>query len=106
MTFIQPNKNSGILNKILAVLVVAMVFGGISIVVLYNKVVNLNHGVGELKAEFVALQSENAESQDKIFKLLDVGNDSAVLAADYKLVEDKNPEYLEINSKWYYASGR
>jgi len=105
MTFIQPNKNSSIFNKVLAVLVVCLILDGVSLVVLYNRTVNFNHGTAEMKAEFSTLQSQNADFKDKIFKLLNVGRDSAV-SGDHKLIEDKNPQYLEINSKWSYASGQ
>ncbi len=111
MTFIQPNKNSGILNKILAVLVICSVFSGAALVVLYNRIVNFDHGLDKAKAELASLQSQNADAKDKIFELLDTDKDSAALK-DYGLVEDKNPQYLEISSKdensqqWSYASGR
>jgi len=105
MTFIQPNKNSGVLNKILAVLIVCSILGGVSLVILYNRIVNFNHGLSEAKAEFSSLQSQTADTKDKIFKLLDADRDSAAFK-DHGLIEDKNPQYLEVNSKWSYASGR
>jgi cell division protein FtsB len=105
MTFIQPNRSSNILSKILIVLAACLVLGGLSLIVLYNRMVNFNHGAGEMKAEYLALQSQNAEIKDEVLKLFDVGNDSAVLSG-HKLIEDKNPQYLEIDSKWSYASGQ
>lgn len=105
MTFIQPNKNSNILNKILILFAVCLIFGGMALVALYNRVVNFEHGSGKMKAEFSALQSQNAEIKDKILKLLGAGGNQATLN-NYNLIEDKKPQYLEINSKWSYASER
>ncbi len=110
MTFIQPNKNSSILNKILAVLIICLILGGTSLVVLYNRVVNFKHSFEDAKTTFSELQSQNADIKDKIFKLLDVNKDSLALKG-HGLVEDKTPQYLEVSTKsesqqWLYASGR
>ena len=90
---------------ILTILVVFLVLGGVSLVVLYNRIVNFNHNLGEAKAELSDLQSQNADIKDRLFTLLDLDGNSAVFGG-HGLIEDKNPQYLEINSKWSYASGR
>jgi hypothetical protein len=72
------------------------------LIVLYNRLVNLNHGLLQMKAEFQDVQAKNSEIESNIFNLIG-GQDQKSAAG--KFVQEKNPEYLEINSKWSYASG-
>lgn len=103
MTFIQPKKGSNILNKILILLAAGLVLGAFWMVILYNNYVNLNHGLSNLRLEFKQVQAQNAELKDKIFRALDLAKSNN--PSDRRLIQDKNPEYLEVNSKWSYASG-
>lgn len=102
MTFIQPKKGSSVLNKILILLVAALVLGAFWMVILYNSFVNLNHGLSGLRLGFQQTQAQNAELKDKIFHLFDSANLGSF--NNSRLIQDKNPEYLELNSKWSYAS--
>jgi cell division protein FtsL len=104
MTFIQPNKSRGILNLIFAALAVCLIVVGAAIIILYNRLVNLNHGIDGLRVEFLTLQSQNADIKDKVFESLNAANNPEILAK-YGLTQDKNPEYVQINSQWSYASG-
>jgi len=103
MTFIQPKKGNGILNKILLLLAAGLVLGAFWMVILYNGFVNFNHGLSGLRLEFQQVQAQNSELKDKIFHLFD--SVKANNANGAQLIQDKNPEYLEVNSKWSYASG-
>jgi len=103
MTFIQPEKNNGFLGKFLMILMVGLFSGAIWLVVLYNNTVNLAHGAAEMRTELQSVQSQNAEAENKMFTLL-TQSASAELVKKDNLVQDKNPEYLETNSQWLYAS--
>jgi len=97
MTFIQPNKNRSVLNKILLLLGIFTVLSSIWLVMLYNKLVNLNHGLSEIKSEFSEIQESNLAVKTRIFDLINSSDPSSV----GDLVQEKNPEYLEL---WSFAS--
>jgi len=97
MTFIQPNKNKSFLNKILLLLGIFTVLSSIWLVMLYNKLVNLNHGLSEIKSEFSEIQESNLAVKTRIFDLINSSDPSSV----GDLVQEKNPEYLEL---WSFAS--
>lgn len=78
-----------------------LVLGAFWLIVLYNRLVNLNHGLSQMKAEFQDVQAKNSEIEGNIFNLIG-GQDQKSVAG--KFVQEKNPEYLEISSKWSYAS--
>src|SRR5437870_13429674 len=105
MTFIHPKKESNILNKILFVLIIGLVLCAFWMVILYNNLVNFNHGLSNLKKEFGSVQTQNAELKDKIFSLINSARQNNLNGSE--LIQDKNPSYLEvgsINQKWSYAS--
>ncbi len=104
MTFIQPNKDSGFINKVLAALAVGFVASVFWLVALYNASVNLSHGFLDMRGEFQAVQTQNVALQERIFSLLN-SNNFKNLAAGKNLIQDKKPDYLEIHSPWSYASG-
>ncbi|MBU6500746.1 MAG: hypothetical protein KGJ89_03205 [Patescibacteria group bacterium] len=103
MTFIQPPKNKGFLNKIMALLAVSMALGVIWLIVIYNKSVTLDHNISQMNNEFQIIQSQNAELKDEIIKVADTKN-SADLISQNNLIQDKNPQYFEINKQWSLAS--
>ena len=100
MTFIQPNKNKSALNKILILLGIFTVLSSIWLVMLYNKVVNLNHGLSQMKSEFSDIQSQNLDFKSKIFDLINSSDPSSLGG----LVQEKNPEYVEVHPTWSFAS--
>lgn len=104
MTFIQPNNKEGsFLNKILMILAGLLFLGSVWLVVIYNSVVNFNHGISQMKAEVEQIQAQNVEIENKIFSLI---NDASLKnKAGEGLVQDKNPQYFEVNQQWSYASG-
>lgn len=88
---------------ILVGLGISIVLGSFWLVVIYNNIVDLRHDISSAKADFDALQAQNSELRSRVFALLDV---SDLKESSLGLVQDKNPEYLEINSKWSFASER
>lgn len=77
--------------------------GVIWLIILYNSFVNMNQGAVQMKAQISGLQAQNAELKDKVFSFFDTQN-LQNLAARRHLVQDKNPQYLEINPQWSFAS--
>jgi hypothetical protein len=67
--------------------------------------VNARHGTSDLKGEYQNIQTESAELKDKIFSLLDTEN-LENFAQGRALVQEKNPQYLEVahDQKWVFAS--
>lgn len=103
MTFIQPNKNNSILNGILVVLSIG-VFGGIFLLVgLYNSTVSLSRDISEAKTELEAVGAENTNLNNTIIAALGSNQITANVRAN-NLVQDKNPHYFPIDSKWLLAS--
>ena len=99
MTYIQPNKKS-LITKMLPVLIGSVVFAALWLVVLQNKIVDLEHGIIDARKELKALQLGNVELREKALTLFDVARIDA--ANESNLIQDKNPEYMEI--QWSFAS--
>ena len=95
MTYIQPSKNHGTINKILMALVVCLVLATFWLVSLYNNSVNLSHGLKEMKLELQTVEAANAGFKEKIFTLVDPTSFES-LATLKNLVQDKKPHYLEL----------
>ena len=100
MTFLQPNKNRSMLNIILIFMGICTVLSSVWLVMLYNKMVNLNHGLSEMKSELSDIQAENLAAKAEVFDRINASN-----PADFgNLIQEKNPEYLETRSTWSFAS--
>lgn len=82
-------------------LVFALIISVFWLIVVYNRVVNFEHGISAVKSELKSVQAENVELKEKIFGLFDEKNVSRL---DVGLVKDKNPEYLEVAPRWSFAS--
>lgn len=103
MTFIQPNKNKSILNLIIGLLSVSLLTGVFFLVVFYNNTVNINHNIASAKAELDEIAAKNTNLNNMMMSLL--GSDQLSLSAKTNnLIEDKNPQYLTIDSQWPIAS--
>ncbi len=100
MTFIQPNKDKSVLNKILVLFVLFTVLSAVWLVVLYNRVVNLNHGLSSIKSEFSNIQAQNLAIKSKVLDLINSSDPSSIGG----LVQEKNPEYVEVRQTWSFAS--
>lgn len=83
-------------------LVLALVLAAFLLVVLYNRTVNFEHGLAEVRSGLKEVQAQNVELREQIFGLFDASNFEGVLSDN--LIKDKNPEYLEISTKWSFAS--
>jgi len=102
MTSIQPNKEKKFSWGLIALLGMPLIFGVVFLIASYNQIVNLEHEIKTSRAEVQNIQAENAESKDKIFNLLSAQN-IEFLAAERKLVKEKDPEYIQAH-KWAVAS--
>jgi hypothetical protein len=103
MTFIQPNKNNGILNGILAMLGVGALGGIFLLVCLYNSTVNLSHNISAAKTDLGAVSAQNTSLNNTVIAAL--GSDQIKAnARSNNLMEDKNPQYFPVDSKWLLAS--
>ena len=102
MTYIQPAKKS-LMNMILMWLIAAIVLGSLFLVMIYNKIVNFEYGIAEVKAEIKEIQAENAELQEKIFTFFSADNFLEVIGDNF--IQDKNPEYLVTNEETQQLKG-
>lgn len=69
------------------------------LVIHYNRLVNLQHGVSDLETSVHATQIANAELNDKIFGIFTTGNIDA-FAVSHHLEKDRAPRYLQVSVKW------
>lgn len=67
---------------------------------LYNKSVNIGHGLSQMKSEFADIQSKNLAIKSRIFDLIN-SPDAPQLG---NLVQEKNPEYIDTRTSWSFAS--
>lgn len=102
MTFIQPNKNSNLINTVLFLLAFLLVGAALSLIILYNRFVNFEHGVSEIRLQLKQIQAQSVEAENKIFSLIDLSKSENLFLG--KLVPEKNPAYFEVDQKWFYAS--
>lgn len=93
MTYIQPAKKD-ILNRIIIMLSLGIVFGVLFLVIIYNRVVDMEHGISAMRAEIKTAQAENAELQEKTLALFAPANFTKIIAGN--LIKDTSPEYLEV----------
>ena len=96
MTIIQPSATNTLLNKLLVGLISVLFIGALLLVVSYNRLVNLDHGISQANLEFKKIQTENAELKDRIFALISSQN-LEQLASTRKLVKERAPRYLEVD---------
>lgn len=98
MTIIQPNKTGSYTNIVLAILAGVLTVFSVWLVVLYNRSVNLNHNISDLKAQIKNTETETAELKDRIFTILDTQALSRIAETE-GLVKENSPRYLEVPSK-------
>ena len=103
MTILRPHKKITLLTKLLIVLVIPFALEIVFLVKLSNQTVNLRHEMSKINLEIQNAQNENVEIKDKIFTLFNNQN-LADFSQTHGLVQDKNPEYLEVNQKWAVVS--
>ncbi|MEK7193391.1 MAG: hypothetical protein AAB652_01225 [Patescibacteria group bacterium] len=103
MTMLQPNKEKRFIGIYIALFLTPLLSGALWLVFLYNQTVNLQHALEKTQADFLALQTGNAELRDEFFTLFD-GKNLEIFAKERELREEKNPRYLEIKGPWALVS--
>ena len=103
MTILQPHKKITLFTKLLIVLTIPLAIGIVSLVMLSNQTVNLRHEISKINLEIQRAENDNIEIKDKIFALFD-NQSLADFSQTRALVQEKNPEYLEVNQKWAIVS--
>jgi cell division protein FtsL len=105
MTFIQPNKHSGLMNVLLAFFAVALVAGTVGMIGLYNATVNTDRAITDMKTELDAIGARNIALNSEVSATLS-GSDLTALAASDGLVAESKPTYfpLPAPAKWPIAS--
>lgn len=100
MTLIQPNKNNAfIINRILILLVAALFIAAVWLVVLYNRLVNIDHSISRMKSEIQSGEARSAELKGQVLTLLD-GASLGDFAGARGLVQEKKPQYITIQDQW------
>ena len=103
MTFIQPSKNKNILNLVLFGMGAALLVGTFWVIVAYNQTVSMAHDISKMKSELDTLGAKSTAINNQLIGSL--GSDAiASAAAKSGLVEDKKPQYFEIDQQWPIAS--
>lgn len=94
MTFIQPTQKNFI-NIAIPVLICILIFASVWLIFLYNRSINLEHGISQTEKDLQKLQVDRAELQDKIFAL---SNDANLqkLSKERGLFQEKAPQYMEV----------
>ena len=101
MTYIHPENNKSILNRVLAGLIFASLGGVFLLVALYNNVVNLNHAIITAKVQLDSIGAQNTTLHNQVAATL--GNiPSSGLATQHGLVQDNHPQYF--STSWPIAS--
>lgn len=69
----------------------------------YNQIVNLTHELESRRGDIQKIQVRNADLKQRVFALVSFENLKKV-ARERNLVAEKNPHYLELDSRWLFAS--
>ncbi len=104
MTLIQPNKKITALPPLfIAALVIPIILGVIWLILLYNTTVDLRHRFTTTKSAIQTIGTENSQMKDQVFSLLDKAHLEA-LAKERGLKEDRNPQFVTLDTQWEFAS--
>ncbi len=90
-------------TKLLIVLAIPFAIEIVSLVIFSNQPVNLRHEISKINLKIQGVENDNVEVKNKIFALFNDQN-LADFSQTRALVQEKNPEYLEVNQKWAAAS--
>lgn len=101
MTYIQPNRQKDILNRIIVGLALFTVVGVFWLVMLYNNIVDLNHNIATAKSQLDSIGAANTTLNAETVAALHVVQ-SGDLAASDGLVADNHPQYF--TQSWPIAS--
>src|SRR5205823_3682530 len=93
MTFIHSQKNRSSLTRMIVLLMVALFTGTGGLILLYNKVVDLNHEISQAKAQLEAVGAQNTQFNNRIIAIIG-GGDLTAVANERGLVLDNAPQYF------------
>jgi len=99
MTLVQSKERKTFLHLLTVILFAFLFLEAASLVMLYNRVLNMHSVRDEIKLQIQSLETQSSELKDKIFKLTTSGNLKEI-AVNMNLVEEKHPEYFEIDRVW------
>lgn len=85
------------------ILIMLTVSGALFSVYIYNQIVSLRYQFGNSEEQFNALRVANAESKDRLYKILS-GQNSEAFARTQGLIKDNKPVYLQ--DKWEEFASR
>ena len=95
MTFIHNTKQKSILTRAIVLRMIALFTGTVGLIFLYNKVVNLNHAIGQAKAQLEAVGASSTQMNNQVVAIIG-GGDLTNAANEGGLVLDPNPQYFPI----------
>ncbi|MDE2019478.1 MAG: hypothetical protein KGJ13_03965 [Patescibacteria group bacterium] len=95
MTFIHSNNRKNLAAKLIIFLMIALFTGTAGLIVLYNKIVDLNHALADNKAQLESIGLQSTQLQNRIVALTGGGGTESIARAD-GLVLDQNPQYLPV----------
>jgi len=101
MTIIEPNKNVLRINFVVPALILALIFGILLNIYLYNSIVSLRHVINESLTALENLEVSNADLKNDLYKTLEAKN-LISLVGSFGLVKENKPDYLE--NPWVVAS--
>lgn len=103
MTLIQPKKESRSSSTIFIFLLIPIFVGVVSIVIIYNQIVSLNHEISEAQKRIQTVKAENSELKEKVFSFFSATSLEKAISSG-GLIKDKNPEYFTLNNQWALVS--
>jgi len=100
MTIIRPYKKLFLINILLIIFSIILVLSAFTLVIFYNYTVNFEHKIEMQRSEIKKFETDISEMKKDLFNLLSFENLKKI-AEQNGLVEEKNPEYLELNkNQW------
>jgi cell division protein FtsL len=102
MTIIRPHQKFSLVDVLLFISLILLFFASLALVIIYNYVVNFENSILEKQKEIKKVETQIAESKENLFNLLSSEN-LKKLAEENGLIEEKNPEYIELNSNQWLA---
>ena len=102
MTITHPHSSKIFLNRMIILLIAALLLCTIWLIVAYNQLVNLKHGVADANIELKHIETQGAELKNSLFALIS-NEQLGEFATSRNLSLDQNPYYLTVNSPWSLA---
>ncbi|MCL5733665.1 MAG: hypothetical protein M1334_03335 [Patescibacteria group bacterium] len=103
MTIIKFNKNKNFYLRVLIIFLPIIIIETVGLISLYSQTVVINYNAAQTKAELQSVQAREAEANNQIFGLF-ASQNVVNFSQSHDLAIDNQPQYLETNSKWAFAS--